>query len=476
MLADDLTKKFKFSLFALANQNLLHISKALSSRDSQSTRRYHHHRFLLNKTMVLPTKASERLNKKGNKNQPVIVRLFELLPWIVCGVVFFIFVRSMEDDDRYIHHSHADLLDIRIQQPKYQQVNQTKTQPQEGQFLWETKSALPNWMKEFFAWQTQERKSLNHDNWQDHQYLVLRCYKEDEKCGGLSDRLKPVPLLVYAAAKSKRLLFIDWSRPYELQEFLIPPVHGFDWTLPAWLRTNLLGPDLTRQTVTSAAKLIDSAKVEKFQAIFSHLHDTFGGSHQYDEKEGDNAFGIVFHDLFQTLFEPSPPIKQIIKTTMQESGLVSGEYVTAHYRAEYGKEVARHPKLRDPKFLREMAQNAVNCASSLLPGKPIFFASDSSIALNAIIDFKGHTDHPIVMFQRKEASPLHLDRLSNETHPTIPSDYYSTFVDLFLAGSAKCLVFGRGGFGRFASLMSYNASCSKKHTKNFFPDPCKWAN
>ena len=49
----------------------------------------------------------------------------------------------------------------------------------------------------------------------------------------------------------------------------------------------------------------------------------------------------------------------------------------------------------------------------------------------------------------------------------------STFVDLYLAGNGNCVTYGRGGFGRFASLLSFNVSCNVKHVKNFFPQDCK---
>jgi hypothetical protein len=434
--------------------------------------------------MVLPMSNRKSLHpapaeRSKKKSRHVIVRLFNLLPWLVCGVVFLIFIHSLEDENRYEHRSHASLLDIEPRVKRNQGVNHlNQTKVVQVVHAWEDSISMPKWMVEFFTWQTQQRKGLNPTNWMNYHYLVLRCYKEDPKCGGLSDRLKPIPLMVLAAAKSRRLLFLDWTRPYPLTEFLSPASNGLDWTLPDWLRENLLGQSISRkrQTVTSAAKLIDSAMTDQYVAIFSHLHDTWGGSHQYDEEEGYDAFGKVFHDVFHILFEPSPPIKQIVDATMHKNSLKPGEYVTAHYRAEYGKEVARHPKLRDPNFLAEMALNSINCASSLCPGAPIFFASDSRVALDAVRGFQKVTKHPIVFFEREEDTPLHLDTLSNETHPTVPSDYYSTFVDLFLAGNGKCSAYGKGGYGRFLSLMSYNASCSKKHTKNFFPDPCKWSN
>jgi hypothetical protein len=148
---------------------------------------------------------------------------------------------------------------------------------------------------------------------------------------------------------------------------------------------------------------------------------------------------------------------------------VEGEYTVAHYRAEYGREVQRHPKLTEPSFLRQVAINALRCASDLKPGAPIYFASDNVEALQLARQLASKTRYPIITFERSEDTPLKLDTWNGTF---VPSDFYSTFVDLYLAGSGACVSHGRGGFGRFAALLSFNASCSSKHVKQFFPVPC----
>jgi hypothetical protein len=89
--------------------------------------------------------------------------------------------------------------------------------------LWEASSVLPKWMKDYFNWhQDQLANHLKKENWQSHRYLVIRCL-ESEVCGGASDRLSSIPKYIRVASKSKRLLFIKWTRPAPLEEFLIPP-------------------------------------------------------------------------------------------------------------------------------------------------------------------------------------------------------------------------------------------------------------
>jgi hypothetical protein len=181
-------------------------------------------------------------------------------------------------------------------------------------------------------------------------------------------------------------------------------------------------------------------------------------------------------------------------STMAE--LIPGKYSVAHYRAEYGREVARHPKLREPKFIQNIAINSLRCAIELQPNDPIYFASDNRIALETVQKYAEYVNYPIITFDRDEKVVLKLDDIGNITdesshddvvvdgtsneqqqsprrrrHP--PSDYYSTFVDLYLAGEGNCVAFGRGGFGRFANLLSYNATCSFKHVKQFYAVPCR---
>jgi hypothetical protein len=352
-------------------------------------------------------------------------------------------------------------------------------------YLWHTEShskMLPLWMKDYFDWHVQQKQLLTPTNWDDpdrFQYLILRCYRIDERCGGISDRLKPIPLMVLAAARSQRLLLIHWDRPSPFQEFLTVPKGGFPWTVPDWMSPQLLRLAEKKQVqlLTRAMNLLNKTKESTHWVVQAHIHDTRGGATQYDETVGPDAFAEVYHDLFRVLFQPAPALQGLIQQTLQVQGtnsslLIPGEYSVAHYRAEYGREVARHPKLTEPSFIKHVALNALRCASELQASTrtPIYFASDNLIALEEVRQLAVKLDYPILTFDRIEQVPLHLDDYTNTSQP---SDYYSTFVDLYLAGNGKCVTYGRGGFGRFASLLSFNASCSKKHVERFFPSACQ---
>jgi hypothetical protein len=89
---------------------------------------------------------------------------------------------------------------------------------------------LPSWVKEYCDWHDEQVKKINKDNWGSFQYLIMQCIRGDAHCGGTSDRLKPLPLLLLNAYMYKRVFLIWWTRPCPLEEFLMP--NAINWTVP----------------------------------------------------------------------------------------------------------------------------------------------------------------------------------------------------------------------------------------------------
>jgi hypothetical protein len=104
---------------------------------------------------------------------------------------------------------------------------------------WKNSTVLPAWFKDYVALHREQRLALNETNWEDQRYLIMRCLDIDTKCGGASDRLQSIPAMLALANKTRRIFFIKWSRPAPLQEFLVPPKGGLDWTIPEWLDEHL---------------------------------------------------------------------------------------------------------------------------------------------------------------------------------------------------------------------------------------------
>jgi hypothetical protein len=89
--------------------------------------------------------------------------------------------------------------------------------------LWQNNPNIPDWMKDYFDWHTQQIPKLNENNWRDSKYLVLSCELKTERCGGVSDRLKPIPLILLAANRSQRLFLIHWENRVPSRNFWSPP-------------------------------------------------------------------------------------------------------------------------------------------------------------------------------------------------------------------------------------------------------------
>ena len=178
---------------------------------------------------------------------------------------------------------------------------------------------------------------------------------------------------------------------------------------------------------------------------------------------------------------------------MRSTKLRPNEFATSQYRAFYAIEHKKESK--DELQLISKTINSLNCASKLQPGSPIFFASDSQIAVqtarnynNRIPPHQGDNNnpnitadhrpdrrdrHPIVTFTDDQEA-LHLDKKDQWTSGNI-ADFYPTFVDLLIMAEAKCMALGVGGFGRFANMISRDPTCVIRHDiEGGGGTPCKW--
>jgi hypothetical protein len=324
---------------------------------------------------------------------------------------------------------------------------------------------LPPWMQVYFTWHAQQILTINDSqgNNNKNKYLVYRCLKTDPYCGGLSDRMKSLPLLVLLAARSNRVLLYHWSRPCLLQEFLLPPPGGLDWRVPNWLVDKLATAPVLKQL----PRIIEGVQGDK-AVVTVRLQDQHGGSDYYNEQvratDGERAFRTVFRTLFYVVFEPAPALRAEIASGMM---MPSGSYAAAHVRALYNE--ARDPLPEST--IGAMAVNAINCAHELRPNAPtIFFASDSNVAVKAALDYGRRAHKNIVTLKDNDHDPLHLDKAGSVN----PADYYSVFRDLFVLANAECIAHGQGGYGRMAVLLSRNASCLKPFITGGRYIECTW--
>jgi hypothetical protein len=225
------------------------------------------------------------------------------------------------------------------------------------------------------------------------------------------------------------------------------------------LVARLLSPISLIFKVTTVVKGVNRTNL----IVCARIQDQHGGSEIYNQLEGDRAYRKVYRSLFHLLFTPSPPVAASLEEEMNDAGLVSGAYAATHLRTAYGN----HPL--KPRQIRHASVNAINCASQLRPGGPIYFASDSREATKSMERWRKEQGKPVVTIVH-ETEALHLDKAASQR----PSDYYNIFVDLYLLANADCISHGQGGFGRFGVLLSRNASCFFKFFAEGQYVVCDW--
>lgn len=345
---------------------------------------------------------------------------------------------------------------------------------------------------DYFDWHREQTSKINSCNFHEYRFVVLRCSNEERKCGGVADRLKSLPFFVGAGAVSKRIFLIRWQRPAKLEEFLIP--NEINWSYPDWMYNT---EPFNKKIMTTSGKKIAQALKRYPDAVFVEglLQDFYGGSNMYyrfdseldDSKELDEQYlkekddfagwplyRIIFRDLFYSVFEPSPPVAKLIRDHMKSANLVPGKFSTSHYRAFYAVEHDKDVRTEDE--LKRKTENALNCASKLQPGDPVYFASDSHAAVLSASEMGATRNRKIVVFD-DEKEALHLDKKDQWTSGNI-EDFYPTFVDLLVMAESKCMAHGVGGYGRFANILSFDPDCSILHD---WPNPrkakkCNWVN
>ena len=251
--------------------------------------------------------------------------------------------------------------------------------------------SLPKWLHTYFQWykkvQQQQQQNKNEQNI-PKKYAVLLCLPNDTLCGGLSDRLRPLPFYLLIAKYSNRLLCIHWEKPFGLHEYLQPILPmGIDWRCPLNEVKKIYDvnytfdhqPNVKLFTFGSCfKKSIPFHKcIEKdleylqnnddtFVTIdlFSHSSDTINHanllaqSHSYFKGDGggvnddgaDNEnkkeqnfmplisrwqYPEMIADIFRVMFEPVPILAKRINMTMSQLGLVENQYISVHVRARY---------------------------------------------------------------------------------------------------------------------------------------------
>lgn len=94
---------------------------------------------------------------------------------------------------------------------------------------------LPDWVHTYAKWHAQQRQQYFNDmrtnGTSNVRFLISRCLKNDH-CGGASDRLQEIPYSIMLANQTNRVLLVKWEKPAALENYLVVPEGGIDWTIP----------------------------------------------------------------------------------------------------------------------------------------------------------------------------------------------------------------------------------------------------
>ena len=273
---------------------------------------------------------------------------------------------------------------------------------------------LPQWFHEYTQWHTQTMQHMAiHQNYNDYQYVILRCVRNDKKCYGTSDRLKMIPVMLKLAYMSQRLLFIYWSRPFPIEEFLLPNTYYMNWTVPDYLYETLdveavrpiwkLGQHqehgmldgrsqsqrvIRIMAMTYASGYYDTHPIQRRNATSNddatmylpyQNNDTMNLPYQNNDTEDELPMWDVYSDFWRAMFQPSLGVFDEIVSTLRDLDLLLSTneesdstllhdssallipqikvkpYVSVHVRANYiGDDTDNHPE-----------ENAIRCANIL---------------------------------------------------------------------------------------------------------------
>lgn len=395
-------------------------------------------------------------------------------------------------------------------------------------FLSPIDPSLPAWIRDYITWHREIRakypKEELFNNPNAPNVLIRTCLG---LCGGLNDRLGQLPWDLYLANQTKRVLFMLWSRPKPLEDFLLP--HAFNWSVPPGLphfndlhdiKANVIDmfenytasnptDQFWRQDLDAA---IERANHGEFKNIKVLRHRMLGHLHEHELEQRLQALGETdmlhftpsFGKIFWMFFKPVPAIEMELENVYRALKLEAGKYTAVHCRVRHPKAFSKKQGLvkgkwdrypadktglpwegKTREFAVETATDALQCAQTLLnyPKEPIYFFSDS----NDLVHYMSHelndpnfvsANQTILQGNKVDAKALQLVQSNKVVAREVtmenahidkqkgrpPEAYYGTFIDLMLAVNARCVTFGVGFYAVFATKIS-GIQCKRLYTE-----------
>ncbi|GFH50671.1 hypothetical protein CTEN210_07147 [Chaetoceros tenuissimus] len=211
-------------------------------------------------------------------------------------------------------------------------------------------AALPNWLQEYIAWNQNERATKDP---KDLKYIVMKCTKSQTRCGGFSDRLRPLPFYLLLAQKTNRILCIYWDRPIRLEHYLQVPKNGLNWACPSDFEGDTGSRDVNAKFLIQmdekvkkyALQLVSRIKSSKQTYIaldtsqstdqINCMNNIFNAYSYQDRMPKVSKWMHInmMEHIFRIMFKPIPTIARNINVTMTKLGLVEGNYTSIHLRS-----------------------------------------------------------------------------------------------------------------------------------------------
>lgn len=301
-------------------------------------------------------------------------------------------------------------------------------------------SSLPAWIRNYLDWHQSMRarypgKELFGESNGSPKLLIRTCLG---LCGGLHDRLGQLPMDLYLANQTNRLLLLHWHRPVALEEFLVP--NELDWSIPKEIRGFFARGGRDRvsredmKLVRAYDELFEGYSSENPTNVFweSHMDEALrrATTGAFKDKKvlrhrilGHLGEGYLeerlrrlgetdmlhwtpsFGSIFWMFFRPSSAVQTELDTIYKSLSLAPSSYSAVHCRV-------RHPKAHPPSInvkgknadypadktglpwtgrtramAIETATGAIRCARTRLhEHEPLYFFSDS----NDLVRFMAH--------------------------------------------------------------------------------------
>ncbi|KAL7525689.1 hypothetical protein ACHAWF_001468, partial [Thalassiosira exigua] len=351
---------------------------------------------------------------------------------------------------------------------------------------------------EYARWHASVRSNATALRSEDTKFLVVET--DGRHNGGLGDRLRGLPYFFLEAARTQRILLIHWKIPWDLENFLLPPLGGMDWTVPKdFYQYNEVShqsefkfdgvdsmifrnPDLYQAQRT--IKVPSGVGCVVYEKCMPHVLSALNIS----LADG----GHLVSDIYRLLFELAPPVQRRMERELNRMELRNQHYVAAHFRARVDGKFQKALGARSVDAdgilmteeakvnIRKCSKHAVQCvlsefnrsksaANHSQVGAKVYFASDTNEAVKMMTsDSRGAEGVPTseIVGLATAIERLHLDRMDRIgfrfLRRTPPAAFYPAFIDLWILSQASCIAIGIRGYGRLAAMMG-NVPCVINH-------------